>query len=313
MYKIVFSIAAHERYESIVDLVENLNKFNNNCLIIIHLSTAFCNNSLISEEKFNTIINGYENVVLNPNRQKTSLFSQFLVHFVNFCYAKQNFAFEYFSISSSNDLYLKEGFYESVRNFDYLNEPKEMKRSKWVHFDKAKNDPLVQTVFQKNNVSHFLVSYLEGTIYKKDIFDRICSNFTLEELQSYIYKYPVDELVITSLCFKYSSNGGYGRAIKNGVGRLFVNRRTIKKVLKSSNKFGVKRINRDFYDYQRVFIRERITKDLSVYQTLGLKTTNTNPLIYYFKDLWGTIIARLTSFLSIGRFKLRLFFRKKSK
>ena len=309
MYKIVFSIAAHERYESIIDLIENINKFNEGCAIVVHLSSRFVNNSLISEETFLSIINSYSNVFINPNRQKTSLYSQLLVHYVNFTYIKDKIEFEYFSICNSNDLYVKSGFYEYIKNYDYMVEHRKMKSSKWAHYYKFFKDDYIMSILEENGVKDYYLSYMEGTAYKKSVFDAICDNFTLTDLQNYSFNYPVDEAIITSLCIKLFKNGGDGRAIKNGVGRLYVNHYTIRKTIKSKDKFGVKRVNRDFYDYQRCYIREKVANiDLS--QKLGLTLKKFSPLKYYFKNMLGTIYTLFTKFLSVVRFKMRVLFGK---
>lgn len=311
MYKIVFSIAAHEKYETIVDLIENFNKFNSDSAIIIHLSLGFVDNSLINEKTFLNIISKYKNVYLNPNRQRTSLYSQLLTHYSNFCYAKDIIDFEYFSLNSSNDMYLKKGFYDYINGVDCLLEYRKMKKSQWAHYNKFMNDELIQSILQKNNIHDFYLSYMEGTAYKKELFERICENFNMEVLQKYSYKYPVDEAIITSLSLKYSAICKNGRAIKNGIGRLYVNHRIIMKVGKQRNKFGAKRINRDFYNYQRVFIRKNITKNDCIYKELELNEIKIGKIKYLFIDLFWTIRTIIEKILSYMRFKFRLLFRKK--
>lgn len=75
-YSIVFSIPVHEKFEVIVDQIININHFNPNCAIVLHLSKKFdYTGTAMSEEQFRQIVNSFENVFINENRLDTVYFN----------------------------------------------------------------------------------------------------------------------------------------------------------------------------------------------------------------------------------------------
>ena len=293
MYKIVFSIAVHEKYECIIDLIENINYFNSNCAIVIHFSKFFKNNSLISKEKFLELTQKNENVYINPVSLETNLYSLLQVHLVNFAYISKKIEFEYFSICNSNDMFVKSGFISFINGYDCCLEYNS-KMNSWEYYDALINDSFSSNFSEEIKVKYR--SYLEGTCYSKELFLKVYESISKYDIYNYKFNYPAEEYLIPSLAMKYGKNIRNARGTKNGVGYLYVNRHIIKKVIRSNDKFAVKRINRDFYDYQRCYIRDVITCNKEIYTILGLKSHHKK--YPYFKDIVNSIMSSIKMQLS---------------
>lgn len=307
MYKIVFSLAVHERYECIIDLIDNINCFNSDCAIVIHLSKGFKNNSLISKELFLKLTKNNKNVYINPVSLETSLYSLLQVHLLNFDYISKKIEFEYFGICNSNDMFVKSGFESFISGYDCCLEWNSKMKS-WEYYGALLNDNLSSKFNEEIKLKYR--SYLEGTCYSKDLFSKIYETISKYDIHNHKFNYPAEEYLIPSLAMKYGKNIRNARGTKNGVGYLYVNRHIIKNVIRSKDKFAVKRINRDFYDYQRCYIRDVIMGNKEIYNTLGLKKCHKK--YPYFKDILNSIISSIKMRLSKIK-KIKVYLGKKIK
>jgi hypothetical protein len=287
MFNFVFSLAIHEKLETAVDQIENILFFNKNSAIVIHLSSLFLpESSKLSLEEFKNYISRlhHSSVFINPTRLVTTKNSLLQVHLLNFKYAISNLNFSYFAIINSNDLFVKNGFFAFAQNFDCGVEIGEFSK-KWMHFNFANQNKIVQTLVSKGIPLY--ISYLEGTFYSRDLFLKIEKFLSFFPIFETSFLFPCEEIVIPSLAKWFSQKFVRARAIQNGIGSLFVNHHTIQKCFNNKSKFAVKRIDRNFFDYQRSYIRINITKDNSLVSSItGLSTKNTNMVFYFFKDAY---------------------------
>lgn len=111
--KILFSIPVHENNDVIRNVVENINKFVKEPIIIIHVNKYW--------DGFDfSIENVYENVYVNPNRVFGIKFeSQMPILYSNFEYAESlGLDFDYFCICHTNELFIRKGIEEYISDND---------------------------------------------------------------------------------------------------------------------------------------------------------------------------------------------------
>lgn len=260
--RLLFSIAVHERPETIIDQIENIQRFNPDCLIVLHISKQFSEKSnFTSSSSFYAYLENNPRVYVNDQHLLTSKYSPGQTHCANFLFAtrKAHLSFQYFVPLNSNDLFIKSGFSERIGNAEYGIEPRKFTK-RWAHYQAAINDSFTQKVIHDNSLGDLVLSYLEGTFFSFSLFLNICDALEKSGIFSEKMIYPEDELLIPSLAKKLGKNGIAFRAIENGKLDLFVNLKAIKKAEKNPNKYGVKRIDRSFTDPYRQYIRENLSK-----------------------------------------------------
>ena len=291
MYKIMFSICAHEKYESLIDLIENINFYNPGSAIVIHLAKKFNESELCTKDKFLEIISKMPNVYINSESIETSTYSQMNCHLLNYRYLKdKNIEFEYLSICNTNDYYLKSGLYDYIKDYDALIMDMPLKKN-WSHYKDMESN--LDFMDYLNNALKGIKLYqcmLEGNAYKKEVFDKIYDNITSHLDIYHIYNFSIDEVLFTSLGVYYSKNYKSGQDCQIGfLGDYYINRHYIKICLKKNEKFSVKRINRPFYDYQRIYVRDKIQENTNIYNELCIEKKNVSFIKYWYLDIKNTL------------------------
>lgn len=115
MYDIVFSLAVHEQKECFYDLLDNVNKFVPNSLIVVHSKLGF--------DISNNDIEDYDNVILNPRSFNTGYFDQSLtlVHYSNIkVLVDKKVSAKYFAILGSNELFVRRGVFDYISSRKFI-------------------------------------------------------------------------------------------------------------------------------------------------------------------------------------------------
>ena len=113
MEKIIFSLPIHERLDILINQLENINKFVPNNLVCVHISQG-------SEIELDEALEASKNfnVIINKERKDTGPHKGLMeAHISNFNLVS-NKDFEYFAFLSSNELFIKSGLYNHMKNFD---------------------------------------------------------------------------------------------------------------------------------------------------------------------------------------------------
>ncbi|AOM41727.1 hypothetical protein [Xenorhabdus hominickii] len=199
-YDIIFSVAAHESEESLIDLIENVRKFVPNSLIVIHLKKGF---------KIRKIKETYKNVYFNPNTYDTGYLDQSLTiaHSSNIYYLiEKNIDADYFAILGSNELFVRKGLYEYIKDKYFIAYQTDEKD---YHIQVAKKDKHLNTLLTKID-GKIIKSPPEGTFYKFAILKEKLRNPYIEEY--------LNELT----CYFTSKNKITFRKISNKIARLIL-------------------------------------------------------------------------------------------
>lgn len=269
MLDIVFSIPIHERLEVVVDQIINFRHFNPNCGFIFHFSQNFdYEKSGLTRIQFEEIVSKIGNIYINPNSLRTGLSDIIQAHLSNYQYIKDKIQYEYFVMSASNELFIKSGFGQFIKDYDCGVEQLDV--TDWTnnsHFSQdAKNDKFTQDILKYLNYDRIIFSHIEGQYYKKDLFNTIYTAINA----NYDYKsankfYPREE-------YYFSTVIGYLKQMKQElkIGPVITYNAyhfdhlwdakpsEINYLLKNSELFySVKRVNRLINDNVRCYLRQK--------------------------------------------------------
>ncbi|MTC47093.1 hypothetical protein GKR71_14775 [Providencia sp. wls1922] len=282
---LVFSIAVHESAESVYDLVDNINYFCLNPLIVIHVP---------QDSKMTLDISKYNNVYINRTKLLTGYVDGTLtfVHIENYLECKRiGLQFDYFIPFGSNQLFIKSGIenyiHNSVKNESSSPEKKDYHYKVYLR-DKSAYKLLESNIrksapegtYYRYDVMEYMLSSGVEQYYKKNIWAYRCQlGFRIRKFSSLLTRVMV-KLKLVSLVpsfmakFSYASEEIIFPSIKYaGIERkvfCFIpwERENIKVTIKdieylicqNSHYYTVKRVERDYYDEIRVFIRENIAE-----------------------------------------------------
>lgn len=270
-YRIVFSIPIHEKFEVVLDQVLNFFHFNQDCAIVYHLSQGFnYNASLLSKDDFLEAISKIGNVFINPESVRTGGADIIQAHLSNFKYIADTVDFEYFSMCSSNELFIKSGLTSYVSGFDcgveFLDVTSKKDRE-WESGLKALKDYELKKYLKKNGVDFFYGSHIEGSFYRKELFEEIVNE--IESFYDYLkmpFAYPREEVYFSTIVWiinlkkhpiKVFENGLFSWSRWKSLLDLKVWAWDIGKLEKKSGVYSVKRVNRDINANLRMYLRQR--------------------------------------------------------
>ena len=189
MVDIMFSIPVHEKMEVVIDQIVNYQHFNPGCGIVLHISQGFTvADSIYNKEIFFKIIENFDNVFVNPSHWQTMWGDILHTHISNFQYISKMVDFQYFCLSSSNDLFVREGVLEEMKDYDFgvpywkltpVYAPKEQ-------CDEVFNDSYLKSLLSLlgGEQKDIRKGQVEGSYYRKEIFARMIEDI----LTCYDYK-----------------------------------------------------------------------------------------------------------------------------
>lgn len=269
-YRIMFSIPVHERPDVIIDQIENINHYNPHCAVVLHISKAFNDKrSHITIKKFREIIAEKDNVFINPIQLETTYGNIVHTHISNFYHSISISDFDYFALLSSNELFVRSGMSDTISNyecgFNYQNIT-ELKNV-WPHALNALSDPTVEKIanhfgFTKQDAVR---SQIEGTFYRKGLFEQICNiieeYYDISKIPENIY--PREEVYYQETAYflledKRDILQAYITHNARDNASWTVYKSIIDKVSNGNSKeYSVKRIERDINNPSRAYIREK--------------------------------------------------------
>ncbi len=310
MYQIMFSLLVHEEPDVILDQIINLNHFNNNCALVLHLNPKFKFEQYdYTLEEFTEKINKFGNVFINNQRLEVGKDDIIQAHISNFQFVKK-VDFTYFYFIASNELFIKEGLYKFISQFEYGCE--DLLKEKWHYFDLMQKDPDLKKIIKESGNADYSYSQIEGSFYKKELFltieDIIARNY---DYKKQVGKYPRDEVYFSTIANGlYKEQYHYSSCcckIRWQGKILFTSLGSIKKILKndSLHYFSVKRVDRRINDYLRSFVRKTIgqysdetkkevKQEVKEASQIKIKMLN---LFYLVKYFFRNILANMYRFI----------------
>lgn len=263
--RILFSIAVHESRFSVKSLINNLRKFTNNSIILIHISADFSEFDLVQEDFVDVYFN---NVRMNTGYLDGSLLK---AHVANMSYAeRKNLSYDYFVPFGSNQMLIKNG----IEHFIVENNIKKCKRLLPVSYVNIlilfdwKNISFLRV---KYKIKHFYKSSPEGTYwpralvqeniddlieYCNGVVSKRITDYRLQKLQRVFFSflgyvvYPLEELVLPTFMLRGGSKAlGADYCYKDWENNLHVPAEKIHSI--SRRYLSVKRVDRSDNELRR--------------------------------------------------------------
>jgi len=191
--RILHCVPVHENNDVIIDLINNINKFTKNSIIVLQPNLNF--------QTFDeTIVEKYDNVYVNNKRFNYKIFgNQLNLLLSNFEFSQQ-FDYDYFSIFHSNQLYIKSGLEKYISDCDMT-----MEYFPQVS-DRFKESEKLYPALSQIPVNERFNNHAEGTVYKKELFEKIY-NFLKTETPLLIEKdiEALEETLLPTLAYKFAN------------------------------------------------------------------------------------------------------------
>lgn len=302
--KIVFSIPIHEKAEVVLDQIYNYKYFVKNPIIVIHVSSIFdWENSLIKEKEFIKVVNEIENVYVNPERIETSIGGLLVkIHNSNFNFASKLLSsdFNYFYLSSSNDLFILKGIenfiidYDSGCDYSIRNQ-----KNQDNHYWQSRKDLFLADIKRTLDIEDTFGSQVEGSFYSFKLFKEIYNS--IEKVNSKnknLIPYAVEEIYYPTILSRLvnRSRHYYGNlTYMNWNHELRIFPFDIKREI-SKGKFQVKRVPRILFTPLRVYIREKVgnySYYLNLYGIDNLKLNAISSFLYYIFEYYKSKIYHI--------------------
>ena len=269
-YDIVFSIPVHEKFEVVLDQIMNINFYNKNCAIIIHLSQVFdYKNSLLSREEFETIVFEIGNVYINPDSLRTGPFDIIQAHISNFYYMYGICNFTFYSMLASNELFVKTNLLSHISGYDCgIQTNRNAKNNmEWVQAACAvMYDEDLPKILRELNSADIYGSQIEGTFYKRELLFEICNLITKHyDYKGMTFKYAREEIYFSTIAMALAEdrkitvmeNGFFTYVPWENIDDMrYVPYFRINSLRKENNVFAIKRVDRKLNDPVRCFVRK---------------------------------------------------------
>lgn len=278
MIKICFSIPVHERLWVIQDQIRNICRFVRNPLIILHISPQF-------KSRFYEFPNDIQSLKLpctaiNPIQLPTMWGNLVHVHNSNFRFAKSVDSFDYFSMLSSNELFIQNGLEDYLfKKIAGVHQQPTNETMNWRERRMAGQDQDLLSAMRYLDLQQIYGSQIEGTFYETSLMQEVVDvidrhyEFSLNKSQycreeifyptvvaglvrkeniytpftySSVCKSPINRHLIKSFRNKTWVEDEYGNS--GGETERY-------RLYDMQNIYAVKRIPRKYYDSLRRFIR----------------------------------------------------------
>jgi len=258
--KVVVSLPGHERPEIVINQIQNVQYYMPEAVIVLHISAFFEWNGTENMNVFKL-----DNVLINPERIPTVYGQGMLpdVHNSNFKFALKNTDFDYFTMHSSNDMFIKNGVKEYIANYDAgVNQMMVQIHTDWPQKLFAEKDPVLAQLMKHLNIPEMIGSQIEGTFYKTEIFKEMVEE--IERFYSYkiegIPYYAREELYYPIVASKFVKNFGIPYTYMKLDGPIPID---MIDDIRSNNImpdiYNVKRVLRDMSNPVRVYINSLMT------------------------------------------------------
>lgn len=258
IYDIVYSITAHENYNILNNLIDNIIKFNKNYNVLICLNL----NKYMYENR-NSI--KQTNVIINHNVfDKRPWTSDFLkAHISNFQFLlNENILFDNFMLLASNCMLIKQiklpnkNVYDNRLYFTYAKDNQLEKLNDWSNWPNILKNKIIINILIENKVKITRAQH-EGRLYNFTLFYNIYKFIKDYNLLNLIEQEGVFEEFLLPSLEHYYNNGKmvpvYCKVFWEKKDYL-PNIDDVKKCINDPNIFAVKRVNRYYNDIVRNFI-----------------------------------------------------------
>jgi hypothetical protein len=197
----------HENNDVIRITIDNVRSYIQNFTIVLHVSETFAD--------FDWSIRDLPNVLINPIRQQTLVWGNFLgIHLSNHRHAvASGIKYSRFCILHTTEMFVKHGLESSISNHSHAlwyNRSTMPRNTEWPQLQIATESGMFYGIFP--NDSWYIGCQIEGTWYSIELMEKIynlVSNKKPWMLSSKI-TWPLEEVAFPSLANFFSNDGEYG-------------------------------------------------------------------------------------------------------
>jgi hypothetical protein len=271
----LFSCPIHENNEIVGNTIENVKKYNPNCVIILHISSAF--------KDFDFTIGNIENVYINPIRFRTvhSQTSHVPIHLTNFIHGvNKKLNFDYVCILHTSEMFIKHGMEDYIKNYEYslwFNQDDQPRVDIWPPYVKSYNSKIFKDLFDPSDKRNYLGNLIEGNWWQRELFEKMY-NWTEKHynIMTLTWDFAAEEVFFNTLSHHLSKTKNFGIPYcafhhkthyvdnyedindirENKMVTIWNNNNFVynKIPIFSKNLYSIKRINRDTTDLIRNYI-----------------------------------------------------------
>lgn len=269
MYNLMFSIPIHEKLECVIDQILNIRSLNPNSAIVLHISENFnYHNSLISREKFERITEELGGVIINPISVRTGSYDIIQAHVENFNYVKDKVDFKFYCMCASNELFIKKGLYEHIKDYDCgfdLHNDTDLNDT-WQAGIQAHKDNELNEILHEIHGRKIMGSQIEGSFYCKSLFSQISDLITRHyDWRKMRVAYAREEVYFSTIAYSLMKKENI-RVLDRGMftwvpwKRKYTMNARLREISYLINRdtqyFSVKRVERNINDCDRAYIRQ---------------------------------------------------------
>lgn len=269
MYNLMFSIPIHEKLECVIDQILNIRSLNPNSAIVLHMSENFnYSGSQISWEKFKSITEKWGGIIINPISVRTGNYDIIQAHVENFNWVKDKVDFKYFCMLASNELFIKEGLYEYIKDYDCgfdLHNDTDLNNT-WQAGIQAHKDMDLNLMLQEIHGSKIMGSQIERSFYCKSLFSKIADLITKHyDWKNMKMAYAREEVYFSTIAYNLMQKDSI-KVLDRGMFTwipwerkytMNVRLREIDYLINRDTQFySVKRVERNINDCVRAYIRQ---------------------------------------------------------
>lgn len=198
-----FSITAHERPEVLLDQLGNIARFVRDPLVVVHLNRDFaasCPPALLA------LLRRQAHLRINPQHLPTRWAHMFHAHLSNFRFLRDSGeAFTHFVLTSSADLFFREGIEAAIAPFDAgVNDPAsftlddEPTYDEWVR--RLRQDGVAQRLFRGIGLTDVIKDAHEGSFYRREVLEPMVAQLDAVITDwEYDDRYPKEEFFLRNL------------------------------------------------------------------------------------------------------------------
>lgn len=167
--KLVISIPVHEKPEVIKDQIENIKKYCENPIIVLHISRGFFEKYSLED------LNNIENVYINPDHLETGWGNILLTHVSNFYFISNLLKFDYFLIQASNDMFVRKGIEQYIQNYraGFCRRNIIQQYSMWWPAQMAWEDQQLKRIMNELGQTRIIATQVEGIFFDWDLADKV--------------------------------------------------------------------------------------------------------------------------------------------
>lgn len=200
--KIVISIPIHEKIEVVIDQIANICRYINNPIIVLYVVKQLyeeLNGDLHMLEE-----QGEGIVYVNPEHEEIRWGNISHPHRSNYQYISKilNGQFDYIVFHASNDMYVLEGVENYIGRYDAGFQRRILRYNKtmWWPCECAQRDKTLRQIMDNYGISIIVGSQIEGTFYKRQVFDKIMGYLEKVDLNEGEH-YPKEEIYFSTIAY----------------------------------------------------------------------------------------------------------------